>query len=162
MGGSLLLFLAQVVLAAETGLVLELPRGWTTMKTEEALLLVPPGSRIDPARGDNPELYFATSQQGYNAAEEAQFSSQMSAAFLRNGIEVVPRRGARGAGRGFDVWLGAARSGEREAVHAAAVHHAIGDARAGDCCVRVVERCRSARCGVASDGANDAMGGAEA
>lgn len=131
---------------------IRLPAGWSAERTDEGVLVLPPGATFDPARDDNPEVYLLSARDDYDPAGEAEVARNLGAAMTRGGgsggtrqpMTFGSRRGAayrwsvphQRTGRilAFDVYVAALDS------HAV-VAIAIGDAarvRAHDATLRQV------------------------
>ncbi|HBY59486.1 MAG TPA: hypothetical protein DEH78_06660 [Solibacterales bacterium] len=79
-----------------SGLAARVPSDWTVESQAQGLLLKPPGAAFDPRRQDNAEVYFATSEPGYDPEEEREFVSQIASGFLQSGA-IVTRNAERAA-----------------------------------------------------------------
>lgn len=91
----LLLLLSGVVLAASAhvhpkGFSIEPAVGWRAQDNDGGVMLIPAGAVA------NEEVYVATLQDGYSAAEEAKSVRELSQAFLQNGGQ-IRRAGEREA-----------------------------------------------------------------
>ncbi|MBM3813660.1 MAG: hypothetical protein FJW20_18705 [Acidimicrobiia bacterium] len=67
------------------GFSFELPSGWTAENGPDAVLLLPPGVKVDPSREDNAEVYTVRASR----VEAADFVNSMRINLERSGVKVA-------------------------------------------------------------------------